>query len=174
MALILDATIGGASSNSYNTQAEGDDYHDGRLFTSDWTGASTANKEAALAWATRLLDYNFDWAGGKYTIPQALRWPRFGALDRDGQLIDSAIIPVALKDAVSELARLLIIANRPGEKGTEGLAKLKADVIGLEFDKHDRTGSIPDDVYQMISHLGTLKLFTTGGGKLSSAQLLRA
>ena len=134
----------------------------------------TATKEAALVWASRILDYTFDWSGDKYTIEQAMRWPRWAVLDRDGQLFDSNEIPVELKNAASELARLLITTDRSAESGTEGLSKLKVDVIELTFDKLDRIDTIPDEVYQMISHLGSLKSFTTSGGKISSVPLLRA
>ena len=173
MALTLDATIGGASANSYTTVAQGDSYHEGRLFVTDWTGAADATKEAALVWATRLLDSHFDWQGSKFTLEQALRWPRFGALDRDGQLFDSNELPPELRDAVSELARLLIIGDRSIETGTEGLKRLKVDVIELEFDKFDRIETISDEVYQMISHLGRLKNLSASGGQVSAAQLLR-
>lgn len=173
MALTLDASIGGAAANSYADETYGDDYHDSRLFVTDWTGASTAIKEAALVWATRLLDTHFEWLGGKYTLTQALRWPRFGALDRDGELIDSAELPTSLQNAVSELARLLIIGDRTIESGTEGLSKLKVDVIELTFDKLDRTGTIPDEVYQMVSHLGRLKQAAATGGRATSVTLLR-
>ncbi len=173
MALVLDATVGGTSSNSYTTEAEGDSYHEARLFATGWTGATTAVKEAALVWATRMLDYSFNWAGAKYTIEQALRWPRFSALDRDGQLFDSNEIPQELKDAVSELARLLIAGDRSIETGTEGFSKIKVDVIELIFDKFDRAPTIPDEIYQMISHLGSLRNFSSGGGQISAVPLLR-
>ncbi len=174
MALTLDATIGGVAANSYSTQLEADDYHDGRLFVTGWTGAATGDKDAALVWATRLLDTHFDWQGGKYTLTQSLRWPRFGALDRDGELIDSVELPPSLVDAVAELARLLIIGDRTIETGTEGLSKLKVDVIELTFDKFDRLGTIPDEVYQMISHLGRLKNSTASGGQVAAVSLLRS
>jgi hypothetical protein len=173
MALILDATVGGAASNSYTTQAEGDTYHEGRLFATAWTGAVAATKDAALCWATRILDAHFEWAGSKFSLEQALRWPRFGALNRDGELFDSDELPPELKNAVSELARLLIIGDRSIEKGTEGLKRLKVDVIELEFDKFDRTKTISDEVYQMISHLGRLKNLSASGGQVSAAQILR-
>lgn len=173
MALTLDATVGGQNSNSYTTAAEGDTYHEARLYATDWTGATTANKEAALVWATRVLDYSFEWTGAKYTLEQALRWPRFGALNRDGELFGSDEIPAELKDAVAELARLLIASNRPGEKGTEGLKRLKVDVIELEFDKLDRIPTVPDDVYQMIAHLGRLRSVASSGGQTTAVPLVR-
>jgi len=173
MALVLDETVGGASSNAYLTAAEGDSYHEGRLFATGWTGADLATKEAAIVWATRVLDYSFDWTGSKYTIEQALRWPRYSALDRDGQLFDSNEIPVELKEATAELARLLIGDDRAGESGTEGLKKLKVDVIELEFDKLDRVETIPDEVYQMISHLGRLQSVASSGGQAVAVPLIR-
>lgn len=174
MALTLDATIGGIASNSYATVSQGDAYHDARLFVTDWTGAETTTQEAALVWATRTLDMHFDWQGSKFTLEQALRWPRFGALDRDGELIDSDILPPSLIDGVSELARLLIITDRTIESGTEGLEKLKVDVIELTFDKLDRIQTIPDEVYQMVSHLGRLKSVSVSGGRAIATPLLRS
>jgi len=173
MALTLDASIGGVNSNSYATEADGDAYHDLRLFVTAWTGAATADKEAALVWASQQLDYHFDWTGSKFTIEQAMRWPRFGALDRDGQLIDSAELPQEIINAVSELARLLIGTDRAAETGVEGIQKLKVSVIELEFDKHDRIQTIPDEVYQMISHLGRLRTFSVSGGQVVAVPLWR-
>lgn len=174
MAVTIDATVGGESANSYLTLAEADTYHEERLFVTDWTGATDATKNTALVWATKMLDYSFDWLGAKYTIEQALRWPRYGALDRDGQLFDSDEIPTEVKDATAELARLLIASDRAGETGTEGLKRLKVDVIELEFDKLDRVPSIPDDVYQMLSHLGRLESFSSSGGSVTAVPLRRS
>lgn len=174
MALTLDATVGGLSSNSYVTRAEGDSYHECRLFVDDWTSASDANKDTALVWATSILDSHFDWAGTRFSIEQKLRWPRSGVLDRDGQLFDNDEIPQELKDAVSELARYLLTSDRTAESGTEGIKKLKVDVIELEFDKHDRTTTIPDEVYQMVVHLGRLKTVTAGGGQVAAVPLYRS
>ena len=173
MALTLDATVGGASANSYTTATEGDTYHETRLFAAAWDGATAAIKEAALVWATSMLDRHFDWAGSKFSLTQALRWPRFGALDRDGELFDSDVLPPELKDAVSELARLLIDADRGAEKGTEGFSKIKVDVIELQFDKLDRTKTISDEVYQMVSHLGRLMSVASSGGQVAEVPLLR-
>lgn len=173
MALALDATVGGTASNSYSTAAQGDIYHESRLFSTDWSGATLANQEAALAWATRMLDYNFEWTGSKYTIEQALRWPRFGALDRDGQLFDSNVIPIEVKNATAELARLLLSEDRGLDAGTKGIKRLKVDVIELEFDKLDRSISIPDEVFQMLSHLGRLVKVAASGGHVSMVPLVR-
>lgn len=173
MALVFDTTVGGTAANSYTTIQEAEDYNDARLF-STWDAVALADRQAALVWATRILDYSFDWAGAKYTIEQALRWPRYSVLDRDGQLFDSTEIPAELKDAVSELARLLASTDRAADSGTEGLKKLKVDVIELEFDKNDRLPTVPDEVYQMVSHLGRLRTVASGGGQVAAVPLLRS
>lgn len=156
MALVVVATPGAADANSYITSVEADSYHEARLHSDSWTGASATNKDAAIVWATRLLDIHMDWEGTKSDILQALRFPRLGTRDRDGELYDSTIIPQPLKDATAELARLLILADRGIETGTEGLESLKAGSVGLAFDKSDRIGTIPDEVYQMVVSLGAL------------------
>ncbi len=92
----------------------------------------------------------------------------------DGELIDSALLPTSLIEAVSEQARLLIIGDRSIETGTEGLSKLKVDVIELTFDKLDRLETISDEVYQMISHLGRLKNVSATGGQIVAVPLLRS
>ena len=76
MALVLDATAAGATSNTYITLADAELYYETRLHVSDWDNANDADKGAALVWATRLLDEWMDWDGSNYDDDQALRWPR--------------------------------------------------------------------------------------------------
>jgi hypothetical protein len=108
MALVLDATVGGAAANSYSTRAEADSYHESRLYSTSWSGATDATKDAALVWATRLHDSSIEWKGAVRTHEQALRWPRYYAFSRDDELIQSDIVPEEVKHATAELARLLI------------------------------------------------------------------
>ena len=52
----LDATVGGASSNSYVSVATADTYFDERVGASAWTAETTDEKERALIQGTRRLD----------------------------------------------------------------------------------------------------------------------
>lgn len=152
MALVLDATVGGSSANSYCTRAEGDTYHEAHLYATAWTGATSGNKDAALVWATRMLDEQIEWAGEKTTVEQALRWPRGGAYDRDGIEIDSEIIPTFLKHATAELARYLLSSDRQAtlDSSAGGVESVKAGSVEVKFDKLDRIAVLPDSVMAMI------------------------
>lgn len=152
MALILDATVGGESANSYCTRAEGTTYHEAHLYATAWTGATDANKDAALVWATRMLDEQIEWAGEKTTVEQALRWPRGGAYDRDGCGIEDDVIPTFLKNATAELARYLLEGNRPGtlDSSMSGVESVKVGTVEVKFDKMDRIATLPESVMAMI------------------------
>ena len=154
LTLVVEDGSGLSTANSYATEAQGDSYHDGHLYATSWTGATSANKEAALVMATRLLDENIDWTGRKFDEDQALDWPRSGTSDRDGYAIDHDEIPASLANATAELARWLIDSDRTAEAGTEGFRRLKADTLEMEIDKTDRAGVLPRVVVRMIRHLG--------------------
>ena len=85
--MAIDATIGGATSDSYSTVADADAYHTNHLYHATWTAASTDSKERSLKMATRLLDERITWVGSKYTDEQHLRWPRGSVTDLDGDSV---------------------------------------------------------------------------------------
>src|SRR5438128_1270421 len=99
----VDATPGGPASNSFATVAEADAYHVARLHNPEWAAASNGDKEAALEWATRVLD-RLPWQGSRAGITQLLRWPRYAVYDLDGFYVSSLTIPAFLRDATAELA----------------------------------------------------------------------
>lgn len=156
MALTLDVTVGGVSSNSYLSVAEADTYHEGRLFSTDWTSATAETKKAALVWATRLLDAGFVWDGVVTDIstPQALNWPRGGMVDREGRTIDDNVIPNQIKNATAELARLLIVSDRAADRDTIGFESISVGPIKLAVDKLDEISTIPDAVYDLCRDFG--------------------
>ncbi len=156
MALTLNATVGGATANSYLTVSAADSYFDGRAFADAWTAATTAQKEQALVHATMLLDRE-RWAGAKgvdYTtaLTQSLAWPRrwVGTLEADSApqlvsefFIDTAIgyfsaltIPQPILRAACELALEILRAGTtdPFTKDTTRNVKRKrVDVIDTEY-----------------------------------------
>jgi hypothetical protein len=93
------------------------------LYASAWTAATTANKEKALAMATRLIDGQFQFEGVKVSDAQALQWPREGCLDPDsaGDSVAGNVVPKAVVDATCEMARVLLIADRTAAPAGEGL-----------------------------------------------------
>lgn len=153
--MAINTTPGDAAADGYVSEADADAYMLTRVGTSTWDSATTAEKEAAIKHATRLLDL-LDWVGDKYFDDGALRWPRDGVTDPDGITLDNSTIPVFLENATAEYALVLI---RDGDitanPSSAGLERIKVDVIELEY---DTTGSnptqnpeaLPDSVMSMI------------------------
>lgn len=158
---VLDATVGGNTSNSYCTVAEADAYFDASLWTDDWTGATTDTKTVALIMATRLLDSKYDWAGNQTTLTdqpsvgagQRLRWPRSGVLDADGLgTIDDDVLPRQLKEATAEFAKQLLVSNRQADSDveTQGIMSITAGPISLSFKDGVTAKVIPDAVAALL------------------------
>ena len=122
----LIATPGAANANSYITVAEADAYFETHLYGEEWIAMDDEDKEKALYMAARLLD-QYDWKGLKANnSTQALRWPRSLVLDREGWFyLDSATIPVFLKQATAELARYMTFGDR--DKAVDALMSLLSE-----------------------------------------------
>jgi len=133
----LDATVGGASSNTFATQSECDNYDDSRPASSgnEWSGAASAVKDEALLWAAKLMESLFAWTGYRVDSTQALTWPRSGMWDRNDNAIATTVIPQELKDAQCEYARLLIASDLAADSDIEKqkIRSLKAGPVSLEF-----------------------------------------
>lgn len=155
----FDTTVAGASATSYSTLAEASSYFSERLNSTVFTAAASATQETALMHASRTLDEWVDWIGNRATEEQNLRWPRYGAEDRDGYAFDSDIIPDFLKDATAELALYLLGADRTAEPDTKGFKELAVGSLKLVVDKDDRDSAtlIPDSVLAIIEHYGEVR-----------------
>jgi hypothetical protein len=161
LTLTVEDGTGLAGANSFATVAEADTYHEGHLYASGWTGATTEQKEAALVMATRLLDRKTKWPGTRNSSTQALAWPRSDG-ECDGFDIPSNLVPQPVKDATAELARLLI-----GEDLTAEVAQNELESIGLgkgaleiKFNGKPKK-QIPSIVDDLLGCYGDLE---TGGG----------
>ncbi len=154
--MALDATVGGASSDSYITVADADTYHGTTLNSTDWDSAVTATKEKALKSATRLLDERIEWNGSKYTEAQSLRWPRSNVTDPDGYAVGTDEIPTAITNATAEFAKRLISSDTTGNAEGKGVSSVKAGSVDITFDKTDTADVLPDIVSEMLRGWGTI------------------
>lgn len=145
--MALDTTVGGADADSYATLTEANDYHASRLNVDAWESASEGDREAALKAACTLLDASFVWTGAAVDAVQALCWPRSGMYSRNGFPISETEIPRDLKKAQSELARVLIAADRTADSESDvaGLASLSVGSVSLSF-KDRISGSAAEQV----------------------------
>jgi len=155
LTLIKEDGTGKSDANAYANAADGDAYHEGHLYATAWTGALLANKEAALVFATRLIDGQFQFEGVRVKETQALQWPREDCRDPDGaDVLDSDAVPRAVVNATCEMARELLIADRTAAPPGEGL---KYHNVGTE-----QTGYNKSDTRPIISHVAQAMLAKYG------------
>ncbi len=151
--MAFDASVGGAASNSYVTLAAAEDYLLGRLSTDSWDDAEQDDQQAALMMATARLDAE-PFGGSPVTLTQRLQWPRYGAYDRNGNILSTTAIPQALQQATCELA--LAILDDPGLLGgSSGLSEFQHLGLGsLDITPAaPMTGDLPMNVLRLISFL---------------------
>ena len=148
----LVVTVGGTTSNSYNTVDEADDYMATRLHIEAWDNAGTTEKEAALIWAARLIDRTIRFSGSKVSELQAMAWPRSGLSDESGYALSELTIPQIIKDLQSELALLLLSSDRTAESqaGAQGLTSLRAGPVTLSFKDEIIVKQVPDTLLATI------------------------
>lgn len=159
MAVTIDATAGGASSNSFCTLAELETYLLTKLHLSTAvSGATSDTKNRALVSFTRILDQQVEWDGWPATNTQALQWPRTGILDALYNSIDNTVIPQRLKDALCEGAIALIDDDLTESSSSDGISRVKVGSIDLSFKSIGPPRKpIPDSVMEMISLWGRRK-----------------
>ena len=139
MAASIDATVGGASANSFATLAEAELYMETRLNASAW-GSDNDLKTRALIEATRELN-RLAYEGIKATAAQALNWPRWYAKDPDSAALQypwfqPSIIPQRMKDACMELAFQFLnmgTTDLAAQDASQGVIRKKVDVLETEW-----------------------------------------
>ncbi len=158
MSVTLDATVGGASANSYASLAEAEAYFNNRLYVTDWTGTDD-DKKRALIMATQQIDLN-DFVGYRATSTQALKWPRYGAPIPDSggysvawYAVDE--IPVLVKQAQYEYALLFMGSDYTAQSDLLNYKRIKVDDIELEINQPVQSGTVPADVSRLLKDLRT-------------------
>ena len=153
--------------DSYADIADAVAYHSGRLHNDDWHNASPYKREAALKWATRMLDA-LSWKGEKTASSQLLKWPRTYVYDDNGDQLDTASIPQFLLDATSEYALQLLKSGRESDNDSQGILEVKAGEVEVVFNSADRASKTPSSVLRLINK------YTTDSGSGNFSQVNRA
>ena len=167
LTLIKETGAGLANANAYADVADGDAYHDGHLYASAWTVATTPNKTAALVMATRLIDAEYQFGGVRAQADQALQWPRQDCPDADAaDVLADDVVPKAVVQATCELARELLIADRTAAPTGEGLKYYNNAGVQTGYDKTDTRPIIPAVVQALLAKYGALIQAKSGAVKL--------
>jgi hypothetical protein len=154
MALVIVATAGAATANSYVTLARAEEIMEEVVHKADWSAAADATKNSALVQATRILDALVDWDGEKSATDQSLRFPRSGLYDREGEEVDDETIPADLERATTFLANELIKQDRTEEASMAGFKEIGLAGMKLVADRASQPDVIPDFVWAFVDYLG--------------------
>ena len=175
MPATIDATLSGASANSYVTLAAANTYFETVPDSSTWTNKTDDQKNRALISATRWIDA-LSFYGERCTDTQALKWPREN-YTVDGIDLACSLIPDPIKAATYELARAL--ANDTdaiiGSTGTTGLYdEVELGELRVKYNKSSQAvGLVTNafDVYPWLqSYLGP---YCMGGAANYAVRLFR-
>jgi len=177
----LVATVGGATSNTYVTQANATIYFSARPNVALWTAAASDQKDEALLFAASLFERE-KWKGVKGMTPagaltQALSWPRRWAptreVDAEPEMITSEwedltlayyselAIPVPVIRGQCELALEILRAGTSdpfaaGGTAGEGITSEKVDVLATDYlgiaDRSSGLGRFPSVIAE-VAHL---------------------
>lgn len=150
----LVVTAGSATANAYATRAFADQYHSDRpAVGTTWSAATNDQKDAAILFATKLLDVLFYWNGYVIDELQALMFPRYGLYKRNRiTIVDPTTIPIEIQWATSEYARQLIASDITGDSAIEslGLTSFKVGPIAMTFQEEVYAKPVPDVVVSLI------------------------
>lgn len=180
LTLVQETGSGLANANTYALVADGTAYHEGHLYGTAWSGATTANQGAALVMATRIIDATFRFNGFKAIAAQALQWPRrlcpdldsdsvatLGASFTRGCFLAENAVPAAVLQATCELARELLVVDRTAAASGEGLKILRLEgAMRLDFDLKTSPPIVPRLVQLMLSKVGDYIGRTSGAVRL--------
>jgi len=133
----FNSSAGDPAANSYPSVAEADAYNATSLDAATWTAFVQAEKENRLILATMLIDRMPQcWTGAAATAAQALGWPRIGMKTRNGFDIDATVVPIDLKNAVSEFARIIKVdTTDSNDVVNQRITSVKAGSVSVTFDQ---------------------------------------
>ena len=148
MAPALDATLAGATSNSYVDLAEAVVIARNIPGGDDWIALTDDEKIYSLIAATALLE-TLQYRGEVCTMTQRLKWPRKG-VDCEGRPFDCTAIPYKIKEAEVMLA--MQMAKDPG--GIIGGGGVDNSPAGT-FTKRQKLGDLEIEYAQFSNSVGS-------------------
>jgi hypothetical protein len=193
LTLVKEDGTGLSNANSYASVADGDAYFEGHLYATAWTAATSGTKAAALVMATRLVDTQFQFNGYRANEDQALQWPRERCPDPDRNAVTSSLqspvlssfvpsdeVPKGVANAVCEMARELLIADRTAAPPGEGISSTQTssathDSAGGSSSQSSTTYS-KEDTRPVMSRVAQAMLAKYGAliqGSSGSVRLVR-
>jgi hypothetical protein len=175
VAAVIDATLGGASANSYVTLADADAYFETTPDATNWDDKTDDQKNRALISATRWIDA-LSFYGKRCSETQALKWPRKD-YKVDGIELACTLIPIGIEVATYELARAF--ANDTdaitGSTGTTGIYdQVELGELKVKYKASSMTPGVINNVFDVYPWLQTyLGPYCMGGATNYAVRLFR-
>ncbi len=173
MSLIVEDGSGLSNAESFTSVADASAYHAARGNTT-WATITTTEMEQALRRATDYMQqaYRSRWAGYRFTITQALDWPRSSVPIPDAinsflaySMLATNVVPTEVKNACAEMAW----KAASGELYADQSQQVLSEAIGPISVTYDRTS--PQKIrYSAIDAM--LKPYLNAGG--ANVSLVRA
>ena len=175
MPATIDATLAGATANSYVTLASADTYFETVPDSSTWTDKTTDAKNRALISATRWIDA-LSFYGDRCTETQSLKWPREN-YKVDGIALACTLIPAPVKVATYELARALVndTSSITGSTGTTGIYdQVELGDLKVKYKDSSTTSGVINNVFDVYPWLQSyLGPYCMGGAGNHAVRLFR-
>lgn len=175
MPAAIDATLSGASANSYVTLAAANTYFETVPDSTTWTSKTDDQKNRALISATRWIDA-LSFYGDRCTTTQALKWPRED-YKIDGIDLACTLIPESIKVATYELARALANDTNAiiGTTGTTGIYdEVELGELKVKYNKTSQTSGVINNVFDVYPWLQSyLGPYCMGGAANYAVRLFR-
>ena len=133
MALIVEDGSYVSTANTYVDVDYVDTYFEDRD-NSTWDAATDESRERAILYAGQYLN-SLTWKGYKTRRYQRMSWPRQGARDEDGFLVESTVIIERIKQAQCEAALRELTSGtlQPDLTSSNFVKKKKVDILETEF-----------------------------------------
>ncbi len=152
MAIILDATIGGLSSNSYLSVSRSNVLAELAPHMDDWLTDASINKPQLLIAATRMIDLDYKPRGTRANSSQRLWWPQVGlCYTNTYSTIPNSIIPEFLEWACLEYAWFLHENPDPYSQFAAGLSRLDTPSYSMDFTGNGSTPKAPEIVGKLLA-----------------------
>jgi hypothetical protein len=175
VAATIDATLQGASANSYVTLAEANTYFETVPDSATWINKTNDQKNRALISATRWIDA-LSFYGNRCTETQALKWPRKD-YKVDGIKLACTLIPEGIKVATYELARAFAndTDSITGTTGTTGLYdEVEIGELKVKYKDSSTTPGLVNNIFDLYPWLQTyLGPYCLGGATNYAVRLFR-
>lgn len=160
MAVAVVTTVGGASSNSYASVAEGDAHFEAHPSdgATAWLAGDSDTKGKALILATQLIDQEEHQGspvnplvGTSEEAVQALKYPRNGVVSEEGWVYLDTVIPPPLKVATIELAGEIMAGGVSlTDSGLEGFSEVVVGPLSVTPRHARKAGALPAHVRRFL------------------------